>query len=65
MAKKIATTLRNNIITTAFGIASAFFAFVLFSPEIAWPIWLVSLSKFALVGGLAGLGISAKDFRNK
>jgi predicted exporter len=48
--------------TTTFGVATAFFAFVAFSPETfsGWP-WLVNLAKFAAVGGLAALGIVAKD----
>lgn len=51
--------------TSALGIASAFFAFVAFSPELfrEWP-WVLELSKFALVGGLAGLGITARDAQN-
>jgi hypothetical protein len=49
--------------TTAFGIVSAFFTFVLFSPELGWPFWMTALAKFALVGGLAGLGITARDYR--
>lgn len=49
--------------STVIGIATAFFAFVMFSPETfqAFP-WLISLAKFALVGGLAGLGIVSKDY---
>lgn len=52
--------------TTVIGSATAFFAFVLFSPEtfIAFP-WLIALSKFAVCGGLAGLGIAAADFNRK
>jgi len=48
--------------TTLFGLVSAFFAFVLFSPQY-FPSWLHDLSAFAVVGGLAGLGITAKDYR--
>ena len=48
--------------TTAFGIVSAVFAFVLFSPQY-FPAWLVDIAAFALAGGLAGLGIMAKDYR--
>ncbi len=47
--------------TTIFGILSALFAFVLFSPD-HFPDWVVDLAKFAVVGGLAGLGITAKDW---
>jgi len=49
--------------STTVGAVTAFFAFVLFSPELfaQWPA-LIALSKFAVVGGLAGLGIVAKDY---
>lgn len=49
--------------TTTLGIATAFFAFVLFSPEqfSQFPV-VIALAKFAFVGGLAGIGIAAKDF---
>ena len=49
--------------STVIGIATAFFAFVAFSPDIfyAHPA-IVELAKFATVGGLAGLGIVSKDF---
>lgn len=46
--------------TTVLGLLTAFFAFVVFDP-VYFPSWLVALSKFAAVGGLAGLGILAKD----
>jgi hypothetical protein len=48
--------------TTACGIVAALAAFVMFSPETfaQWP-WVVSLAKFIMVGGLAGLGISSRD----
>ena len=40
--------------------ATAFFGFVVFSPEtFAHAPWLIALSKFAMAGGLAALGISA------
>ena len=46
--------------TTVLGILTAAFAFVIFDPQ--WfPLWMVSLAKFAAVGGLAGLGIMSKD----
>jgi len=48
--------------TSISGILSAFFAFVLFSPGY-FPGWLRDLSVFALAGGLAALGVSAKDYR--
>lgn len=48
--------------TTVAGLGSALFCFVLFAPEhfVQWP-WLISLSKFALAGGLAALGLFSKD----
>ena len=47
------------------GIVTAFFAFVLFSPETFshWPI-VLTLAKFATVGGLGTLGIMAKDYNS-
>ena len=48
--------------TTLFGLASALFAFVLFSPEY-FPSWMRDVSSFAVAGGLAGLGITAKDHK--
>jgi hypothetical protein len=49
--------------TTLIGAATAFFGFVLFSPEhfTQWP-WLLDLSKYAFLGGLASLGVASKDF---
>lgn len=49
--------------TTVIGAATAFFGFVLFSPELfqQWPA-LIAISKYAVIGGWAGLGIAAKDF---
>lgn len=48
--------------TTLAGVATALFAFILFSPETfsRWP-WLVAIAKFATAGGIAGIGIAAKD----
>jgi len=46
--------------TTVLGILTAFFAFVVFDPQY-FPLWLLSLAKFAAAGGLAGLGLVAKD----
>jgi hypothetical protein len=46
--------------TTTIGILTAFFAFVAFDPQ--WfPAIIVSLAKFFAVGGLAALGLTAKD----
>lgn len=48
--------------TTVIGVLTAFFAFVAFSPDTFSGVpWLVELAKFAAVGGLAALGIFAKD----
>lgn len=49
--------------STLAGAFTAFFGFVLFSPEnfMAYP-WLIALAKYAFLGGLAGMGILSKDF---
>jgi hypothetical protein len=49
--------------TTVLGIASAFCAFVLFSPQYFPPV-VLDVAKFVLAGGLAGLGIAAADYHN-
>jgi hypothetical protein len=46
--------------TTSIGIATALFAFVAFAPEL-FPHWAVKLGQFATAGGMAALGIKAKD----
>lgn len=46
--------------TTLSSLLSAFFGFVYFDPSL-FPHWLVSLSKYVFVGGLAAVGILAKD----
>lgn len=48
--------------TSLMGLLTAGFGFVLFSPELFqhWP-WLIALSKYATAGGLAGIGLFAKD----
>ena len=48
--------------TTLFGLVAAAAGFVLFSPDLfaRWP-WIVAVAKYVTVGGLAGIGISAKD----
>lgn len=48
--------------TTLSGLVSAAAAFVALSPQlfIRWP-WAVELAKFISVGGLASLGLAAKD----
>lgn len=49
--------------TTFVGILTSFFSFVAFSPEL-FPHWLVQLSKFAMTGGLAALGLLTRDSHN-
>ncbi len=51
----------NNWKTTLFGLISALAMFVLFSPDLNWPPWASALAQFTVMGGLAGLGISASD----
>lgn len=46
--------------TTASAVATAFFAFVAFSPQWFHPL-VVDLAKYAAVGGLAVFGVMAKD----
>lgn len=49
--------------TTILGLVSAGASFVLFAHgTIAMPAWLTTLAQFAIVGGLAGFGIVAKDY---
>lgn len=47
--------------TTAAGVLSAFAAMILFMPEY-FPPWLIDGAKFVMVGGLASLGVAAKQF---
>lgn len=47
--------------TSAVGLVTAFFAFVVFDPQWFPPI-IVSMAKFVAAGGLAALGIVSKDF---
>lgn len=48
--------------TTISGLVSAAAAFVEFSPATftKWP-WIVALAKWIMIGGLAGVGFTAKD----
>ena len=46
--------------TSAIGIATAFFAFAAFAP-VHFPALVVDLGKFAMIGGLAAMGIASKD----
>ena len=49
--------------TTTAGLATAFFGFVLFSPQtFAWAPWLVDIAKYAVAGGLASMGLLGKDY---
>jgi hypothetical protein len=48
--------------TTTAAAVTAFFGFVLFSPEtFAHFPWLLALAKYGFAGGLASFGIAAKD----
>jgi hypothetical protein len=48
--------------TTIFSLIAAGAGFVVFSPEIfAHQPVIVALAKYVMVGGLAGLGITARD----
>ena len=48
--------------TTVSAIVTVAAGFVLFSPDLFsdWP-WLIELAKYVTLGGLAALGIAAKD----
>ena len=48
--------------TTLIGLVSAAAGFVAFSPAlfVKWP-WVNEVAKYIMVGGLAGLGLAAKD----
>jgi hypothetical protein len=51
--------------TTASAVLSAAMSFVLFSHilhMIVWPQWALAIAMFANIGGLAALGLSAKDY---
>ena len=56
--------LGQNWKTTLSGIATALFGFVLVSPQY-FPAWMQDLSKYAMVGGLVAMGISAKDYNTQ
>ena len=47
--------------TALSGILTALFGFILFSPQY-FPPWMLDLAKYAMVGGLISLGITAKDY---
>lgn len=48
--------------TTLAGAFTAFFGFVVFSPDTFSAVpWLVGLAKYAAAGGLLAIGIAAKD----
>lgn len=48
--------------TTVIGLVTALFAWVAFDPDtFSFAPWLVSLAKYVMIGGLAGLGFVAKD----
>jgi hypothetical protein len=46
--------------TSLSAVVTAFFMFVLFDPQ--WfPLWMISIAKFASIGGLISMGINSKD----
>ena len=47
--------------TSAIGLISAFFAFVNYKPQY-FPHFLQDIAMFVVIGGLAGLGLTAKDY---
>lgn len=48
---------------TVAAIITAFFGFVLFSPELFTGLpWLVAIAKYGAAGGLVALGLSAKQY---
>lgn len=51
-----------NIKTSIFGLVGAAAGFVSFSPDLFahWP-WIIQLAKYVMIGGLAGIGLAAKD----
>jgi hypothetical protein len=48
--------------STVCGLVAALAAFVVINPDLfaVWP-WILSLAKYIMVGGLAGIGIAARD----
>jgi hypothetical protein len=48
---------------TVAAIITAFFGFVLFSPELFADFpWLIAIAKYGAAGGLVALGLSAKQY---
>jgi len=47
--------------TALAGVLTAFFGFVLLHPNYFYP-WMVDLAGYAAIGGLAALGVTAKDY---
>lgn len=48
---------------TIAAIISAFFGFVLFSPELFGDLpWLIAIAKYGAAGGLIALGLTAKQY---
>ena len=58
-------TLPPNWKTSFTGLLAAGAAFVLFAAQppysVHFPAWLMAMAAFVMVGGIAGLGLSAKD----
>jgi hypothetical protein len=65
MAELIRMLKGSNWKTSAAAVVGIVFGFVAFSPEHfqQWP-WLISLAKYVMLGGLASIGIMAKDSTN-
>jgi hypothetical protein len=57
------TMLQGSWKTSVLGVISAGFSYIAFSPDdFSNHVWLVHLARFVAAGGLAGLGIAAKDY---
>ena len=57
------TMLQGSWKTTALGLLSAGFGYIAFTPDdFSRHLWLVHLARFVAAGGIAGLGIAAKDY---
>ncbi len=62
MAKKVKEAVFGHWRSSLAGLVAAFFGFVVFSPETfrEWP-WLIAVAKYVAAGGLAAIGIAARD----
>jgi hypothetical protein len=58
-------SLPKNWKTSVAGVVTAFFGFVVASPETFSQVpWLVTLAKYAVAGGLASMGLLGKDYNS-